>query len=191
MDSRSKLKLLGRALTAAGALVLLFCGWQVWEAWRFQREAERQLAARLAAPPAPQVRVPGLRPGDLVGRLQIPRLHLSVMVVEGDGGRELRLGAGHIPQTALPGFSGNVGIAAHRDTFFRPLRFIRPNDRIQITVPGAELRYRVESTEIVDPADVAVLGPSAHNELTLVTCYPFFYVGSAPMRFIVHARQVD
>ena len=191
MSGRSKLRMLGRTLMAAGAILLLYCAWRVWEARRFQREADRRLETRREALPTPLLVPPVLRPGDIVGRLQIQRLHLSVMVVEGDDGGELRLGAGHVPHTALPGFPGNVAIAAHRDTFFRPLRNIRPDDLIRITTPSARLLYRVESTEVVDPADMRVLRAAAHNELTLVTCYPFFYVGSAPRRFVVHARQVD
>jgi sortase A len=94
---------------------------------------------------------------------------------------------GHIPGTALPGDSGNVGLAAHRDTFFRRLRDIRPDDEIVLTTPDGTFRYTVEGTKVVEPGDVWVLDPTEEPALTLVTCYPFTYVGSAPQRFIVRA----
>jgi len=113
-----------------------------------------------------------------------------VMVVEGDDGKTLRRAAGHVPGTALPGQSGNVGITAHRDTFFRPLRNIQLDDLITITTLQGEYRYRVVSTKVVNPEDVAVLDPSGGETLTLVTCHPFYFVGAAPNRFIVRAERV-
>ena len=127
--------------------------------------------------------------GDILGVLQIPRLGLAVPVVEGSEGDSLDKGAGHIPQTAFPGHRGNAGIAAHRDTCFRPLRFILPNDDILITTPRGSYHYVVASTEIVRPQDGRVLHRTPERTLTLVTCYPFFYLGSAPQRFIVHAKE--
>jgi sortase A len=97
---------------------------------------------------------------------------------------------GHIPGTPLPGQSGNVTIAGHRDTFFRPLRLIRKNDTMKLTTLRGEDQYRVVSTDIVAPDDIHVLYPTGRNTLTLVTCYPFYYVGPAPRRFIVRAERV-
>jgi sortase A len=102
----------------------------------------------------------------------------------------LRRAVGHIAGTALPGQTGNIGIAAHRDTFFRPLRNIRRDDVITLTTLGGEYHYRVVSTKIVDPNDVAVLNSDGKEILTLVTCYPFYFIGSAPNRFIVRAARV-
>jgi sortase A len=101
-----------------------------------------------------------LKEGDLIGRLEIPRLDLSVMVLEGVASRTLRLAAGHIPGTAFPGFGGNIGIAAHRDMYFRPLYKIEPNDRIRFRTRDKTIVYRVVSTEIVGPDDVSVLKPT-------------------------------
>ena len=126
----------------------------------------------------------------LIGRIEIQRLGLSVIVVEGTTSTTLRRAVGHIPGTALPGQPGNVGISGHRDTFFRPLRNILQNDIITLTTLLGEFRYRVVSTRIVGPNDVAVLDPSQDEILTLVTCYPFYFVGSAPDRFIVRAERV-
>jgi sortase A len=127
--------------------------------------------------------------GAVIAKLAIPRLGLLTMVVEGVEDGDLKLAPGHIPGTALPGEPGNVGIAGHRDTFFRPLRLIRKDDVIALTVLGGEDRYRVVSTQIVGPDDVQVLYPTKRDALTLVTCYPFYYVGSAPKRFIVRAER--
>ncbi len=128
------------------------------------------------------------RDGELLGRLRIPSIGVSVMVVQGDGSGELSRAAGHIPGTALPGKSGNVGIAAHRDTFFRPLKSIRPGDAIELSSLNGTWNYRVVSTKVVDPTDVKVLYPTGKDTLTLVTCFPFYYIGHAPKRFIVVAR---
>jgi len=126
--------------------------------------------------------------GAIIDRLEVPRIHISVVVLEGAGEDVLRVAAGHVPGTAMPGKRGNIGIAAHRDTLFRPLRFIRIGDEITMTTPSGSYRFSVQSTEIVGPNKVRVLDPTADSELTLVTCYPFFYTGPAPKRFIVHAR---
>jgi len=127
--------------------------------------------------------------GDLVGRLEIPRLNVSVMVLEGIQSRTLRLGAGHIPGTSYPGYRGNIGIAAHRDTFFRPLSGVKSDDIIKFSTPGKTTEYRVVSTSIVSPDDVEVLKAQGKDKLTLVTCYPFYYIGPAPKRFIVTAEK--
>jgi sortase A len=135
---------------------------------------------------------PAANEGSLVGRVEIPRLGVSAIVLEGVDSKTLRRGVGHIPDTPLPGAAGNVGLAAHRDSFFRALKDIRKNDIIKVkTREGSIFRYRVEWTDIVKPEDTDVLDDDgAAPELTLVTCYPFFYVGSAPNRFIVRARQI-
>jgi sortase A len=123
--------------------------------------------------------------------MEIPRLPLSVVVIEGTGATTLQRAAGHIPGTALPGESGNIGIAGHRDTFFRPLKDLRINDEIRLTTLNGIFQYEVESITIVEPDNIGVLAPSAGNVLTLVSCYPFSFVGPAPKRWIVRARQVS
>ena len=125
---------------------------------------------------------------NVVGRLSIPKLGLSAMVLEGDDARTLRVGLGHIPGTAEPGQRGNIGIAGHRDTFFRPLRRIDKGDKVVLETAETTYRYQVSSIEIVEPRNVAALSPHKNDELTLVTCYPFSYLGAAPQRFIVHAE---
>lgn len=144
-----------------------------------------------AAPPPQEPPRKPLAEGELVGRIEIPRLGISTIVLEGVDGKTLRRGVGHIPETAPPGTPGNVGLAAHRDSFFRGLKDIHKNDIIRLKTLDGSYQYRVESTEIVTPEDTQVLADTGIPELTLVTCYPFYYVGSAPKRFIVHAERVE
>lgn len=182
-----------RLLLAIGVAALVYCGYVYGYAWNFQRAERLQfqglLVDRIALPAATKLS-PLAAPGGLLGLMDIPRLGLSVIVIEGTGSATLRRAAGHIPGTALPGQSGNVGISGHRDTFFRPLRNIRRNDIITLTTLLGEYRYRVVSTKIVSPSDVAVLDPGGSDSLTLVTCYPFYFVGAAPGRFIVRAERI-
>ena len=131
---------------------------------------------------------PDLTEGDLVGRLEVPRVGISVIVLQGVEERTLTAGAGHVPGTPSPGGDGNVVIAAHRDTFFRKLEGVAAGDRILITTVHRRYEYVVTSAEIVDPDDTRVMESRALDELTLVTCYPFYFVGAAPQRFVVHAR---
>jgi len=134
---------------------------------------------------------PKLEEGALVGRLDIPRIGVSSIVLEGVEPSTLRRGVGHIPGTGLPFQRGNVGIAGHRDSFFRALKDVDKNDLVELTTPAATYRYRVEWTRIVEPEDTAVLADPGASALTLVTCYPFYYIGSAPERFVVRAVRVD
>ena len=123
--------------------------------------------------------------------LRIPKIRLEVAVLPGTDDRTLDRAVGHIEDTALPGADGNSGLAGHRDGFFRGLKDIAPGDAIVLeTLQGTEA-YVVERTWIVNPEDVSVLDPTPTRSLTLVTCYPFYFVGSAPQRFIVRAVRVD
>jgi LPXTG-site transpeptidase (sortase) family protein len=128
--------------------------------------------------------------GDLIGRIKIPRVGVSALVLHGVGSRTLRRGVGHIPGTAQPDRNGNVGLAGHRDSFFRGLKDISKNDTIELTTLDGTFEYKVEWIKIVRPRDTHVLEDEGDAALTLVTCYPFYYVGSAPKRFIVRARRI-
>ena len=185
----------GRLLFSGAVVTLGYCAFVLADTWLFQhREREkldgmldsRQLPTAVAAPAA----VPVVRSDGLIGRIQIARLGVSVIVVEGTENAVLRHAAGHIQGTALPGQVGNIGIAAHRDTFFRPLQNIHRDDIVALQTPGGEYRYRVVSTTIVNPLDVGVLSSDGTELLTLVTCYPFYFVGAAPQRFIVRAQRI-
>ena len=128
--------------------------------------------------------------GAIVGHLEIPRLRISVDVLEGSDPNILAVAAGHIEGTSLPGLSGNVGIAAHRDTFFGALKDIRQYDIITVRTTGGNFDYAVNRTEVVVPSNIDVLHQTTDPELTLVTCYPFHHKGPSPKRFIVHATRI-
>jgi sortase A len=142
-------------------------------------------------PPATQPPPPiTLSRGDTVGRIEIPRLSISAIVRHGVDKQTLRRAVGHVPETPLPGQPGNTGLAAHRDTHFRNLKGMKVGDLVRVVTPRGEFEYKVESLKIVLPKNVEVLDPTPEPALTLVTCYPFNYIGSAPKRFIVRAKQI-
>ena len=125
-----------------------------------------------------------------LGVLRIPKLQLAVPILPGTDDRTLDRAVGHVDDTAPPGADGNSAIAGHRDGFFRGLKDIATGDVIELdTLQGKQI-YRVERTWVVAPEDVWVLDPTAAPALTLITCYPFYFVGPAPQRFIVRAVQV-
>jgi sortase A len=169
---------------------------QAYESWRLNQTLES--APRARTPAEPQARTVAVSSADIfraplaagsaLGRIHIGRLGIDVIVAEGVDRRTLRRAVGHIPGTALPGEQGNVILTAHRDTFFRPLRHIRQGDEILLTTLQGSYRYRVASTQVVAPEDTHVLADTGEPLLTLVTCYPFYFVGPAPERFIVRAH---
>jgi LPXTG-site transpeptidase (sortase) family protein len=127
------------------------------------------------------------RGGAVLGRFEVPRLHLSYVVLEGTDNRTLDKSIGHVEGTADIGEPGNIGIAGHRNTHFRKLEWIRRDDEIKLSSTDAEFCYRVEWVRLFKPGDLEVLDPSHGPALTLVTCFPFEYVGAAPLRFVVRA----
>jgi sortase A len=176
-----------RLLFVAGLAILGYCG-AAWINSRLrQAEGNRELdrvLTRKTPIPAPEIVIPD---GGLIGMVEIPKLHLSAVVFQGSDSSVLDHGVGHVDSTALPGQPGNVVLAAHRDTLFRPLRNIRIGDLVTVTTESGPRNYRVSSTEVVKPTEISVLNPTAKPTLTLITCYPFYYVGHAPKRFIVRA----
>jgi sortase A len=179
-------------LIAIGILSLGYFAYVSAESALYQAFEDQELDAILAERPAPSTTAPRPAPRrtSVVGRIEIPRLEVAAIVRAGSDARTLQLAVGHIPGTALPGETGNVGLAGHRDTFFRRLRNIRSDDEIRVTTPDGTYVYQVARTDIVQPNDIWVLDPTAAPTLTLVTCYPFSYVGSAPKRFVVRANLV-
>jgi len=128
--------------------------------------------------------------GELIGRIEIPRIGISAMIANGCESETLRRAVGHLPNSAFPGEVGNVCLAAHRDSFFRRPREIEPGDVVRITTPEGEFEYDVSSIAVMDPSGTKVLAPTRSPTLTLVTCYTFHFVGPAPERFVVRARHV-
>jgi len=176
-------------LLLIGLVAVGYAGYAIESARTYQAAHERTFEATPASV-APRIAEPPSE-GSTIGRLQIPRLGLRVMVVQGDSPQILRHAVGHLPETTLPGEDGNAALAGHRDTLFRPLRGVRPGDVITFETPSRVVRYQVEWMLVVPPSSMEVLQSSGARELTLITCFPFDFVGAAPNRFIVRAREVS
>jgi len=185
------------ALSYVGFVLVDATLYQAYQSRRFQRAPANSGvsigAAEIHATPLPPPKVRTLRvpvEGTPLGRIDIRSVSLSAIILEGTANSTLRRAAGHVPGTPLPGQPGNVAIAGHRDTFFRTLRDIHTGDEITLTTLDGSYSYRVSSARVVDPEDTAVLDDSEESVLTLVTCYPFYFVGPAPKRFIVRAQWI-
>jgi sortase A len=179
-------RLVARVLLTAGFLALGYAAYVIIDAKAYQAIEHRRFdEARPDTSAAPVV-----VDGSAIGEIQIQRLGLRAIVAQGDSPSVLQRAVGHLPETALPGESGNVVLAGHRDTFFRPLRRVRAGDAITLKTRNGDFEYLVESTAVVPPSDVQVLEPTGGRTLTLITCFPFSYVGPAPDRFIVRAREM-
>jgi sortase A len=195
------------AFLILGFSALGYCAVVVSRAAMYQNWASQQLLkdrrGGLSEPSQP--RVPGFdavlppsgrmqpgepREGSVVGRIEIPRIHLSAMIAQGTSHQVLQKAAGHIVDSAWPGQAGNVVVAGHRDTFFRRLGQLKVGDVIKLTTASGQYLYRVRFTDVVSPQETWVLEPASGQTLTLVTCYPFYFVGSAPKRFVVRARRL-
>lgn len=195
MTRTSWLKWLERGLLAIGLALGLWCAVVLVRAHQTQNMplpkvtvTQTVLSDSATATPAP---VPAPAPGTWIARLEVPSVELTTTVLEGTDDGTLSRGSGHIEDTPFPGRMGNVGIAGHRDTVFRPLRHIRLGDEMKLTTADRVYHYKISKTLIVTPDDVYVLDPTDHPTLTLVTCYPFEFIGHAPRRFIVQAALVS
>ncbi len=184
-----------RALLATAIVCLSWYGWRMMAIHRAQTRAtaEARAVTAISADPASRdvVMPPALPPNGIIGELDIPRLHLTAPVKTGDDDSVLDFSVGYLPDTPLPWMPGNSAFAAHRDRLFRPLQNIHQGDAITLSTSHGMLQYRVLRTLIVDPKDVWVLNPIPKVSLTLITCYPFYFVGHAPHRFIVQAEKLD
>jgi sortase A len=191
---------LERLLVIAGAGTLIWCGVIVGDGVLAQRNGQRALETAMAVEEltqSPAVEQPvihsrrsPLEVGAAMAALSIPRVQLSAVVLHGADARTLRRGPGHLEQTAVPGDAGNIVIAGHRDSFFKPLRHIRMDDDIFLETRDGQFHYRVTSLRVVGPREVSVVAPTSEETLTLITCYPFWVLGRAPDRFIVRASRV-
>jgi sortase A len=182
-----------RCLLAVGLAALGYCVVVMGGAALYQAQESSELDEILRGSPSTQQasamsRAPGNR--RVLGRIEIPSLGVSTIVRDGEDASTLRLAVGHIAGTAFPGHEGNVGLAGHRDTFFRRLADIKAGDLIRLVTTEHTFLYRVEKTQVVEPRDVWVLDPTPEQALTLVTCFPFSFIGTAPQRFIVRASRV-
>jgi len=191
MQGRLLLRWARGLLFLTGALAVSYVALTLLHAKLYQETANRTLDKQIAAQKQRRASVSAVvaKQGDVLGRIEIPRLGLVVAILEGTSTRTLGLGVGHIEGTALPGEIGNAVIAGHRDTYFRALKDIRTNDEIQVQTATSLSRYEVDRVRIVAPDDTGILAPSAGSGITLVTCFPFHFIGAAPNRFVVHAHK--
>ena len=177
------------ALMLTGAGLLGYVGSAYWETASTQRrletEWERQTGSVSAAAASSQ---PAVSPQQLLTRVLIPKIKLDAIVVEGTSSRQLSEGPGHLGLTAMPGEPGNAVITAHRDTFFRHIYELNKGDEITVLRNGQTFRFAVTGKKVVKPDDVSVLRPTPDPQLTLITCYPTYYIGPAPERLVVFSK---
>jgi sortase A len=202
-QKRSRVRWSRWLFLALGSALLGYVGYSLLDARLFQAYENRRLnqAAKHSSQPAasdqpqapsasrPEITHASVARGSTLGRIEIARIGIAAIIVEGTDGRSLRRAVGHIAGTAFPGEPGNVAIAGHRDTFFRALQNVRHDDEVTLTTVDGSYRYRVDSMKVVAPEDTEVLNDSGASMLTLVTCYPFYFAGPAPKRFIVRAHR--
>jgi sortase A len=174
----------------AGIMALGYAGYAALDQhWYQEVETSKfETASPISEPRA--IEAARIADGDVIGEIEVPRIGLKAIVVQGDSARLLRRAVGHLPETALPGDPGNVALAGHRDGLFRPLRNVRAGDSITLRTADREFQYQVEWAAVVPPTAVRVVQPTSESALTLVTCFPFYFIGAAPERFVVRARRI-
>lgn len=182
-------KVLSWAFIAIGVVLLGYVSGQYWQMYRSQKNLEVEWQRQAAT-----VSVPGhtdISAEQMLTRLVIPKIDMDAIVVEGASRRDLSEGPGHMKQTAQPGETGNAVITAHRDTFFRHIYELNKGDHIEVRRSGRTFTYAVTGKRIVMPEDMSVIKPTNDPQLTLITCYPTYYIGPAPERLVVFSRLVE
>ncbi len=188
LSVRNPKLLLSNALIAIGTMLLLYVGWAYFMMWHEQRTLSRQWQQnheQHAENGTPKIVDDGLV------RVLIPKAEVDAIVVDGVTRRELAVGPGHMPSTPMPGELGNSVISAHRDTFFRKIGDLRQGDNVIVRRNGAIYHFAVKGKKIVDPNDLSVIRATPDAELTLITCYPTYFIGPAPQRLVVTSRLVS
>jgi len=176
-------------LMVAGAGLLTYVGLQYWAMYHEQRALQREWQEQ-QKPSAGVATGESLSKDDGLTRVSIPKINLDVIVVEGTNHRALRIGPGHLKNTPIPGELGNSVISAHRDTFFRHIYELNRGDEIEVRRNGRTYTFEVTGKKIVMPNDLSVVKNSSDARLTLITCYPIYYIGPAPQRLVVVSRLV-
>ncbi|HEV7674518.1 MAG TPA: class D sortase [Candidatus Angelobacter sp.] len=182
-------RVMSLALVVIGVVLLGYVAGEYWGMYRSQKNLEVEWQRQAAT-----VSIPGkapISPDQMLTRLQIPKIQVDAIVVEGASRRELSAGPGHMKQTAQPGETGNAVITAHRDTFFRHIYELNKGDQIQVRRSGRIFTYEVTGKRVVMPEDISVIKPTDNPQLTLITCYPTYYIGPAPKRLVVFSKLVD
>ncbi len=190
IQGMSKVGLLAYSLMVCGIVLVIYVSAQYLGMYRDQRQLEREWAQQQQAPANSTSPLPAGAPSDRLTRILIPKINLDVVVVEGTSYRDLMKGPGHIRNTAYPGQIGNSVISAHRDTFFRNIYELKKGDVVEVRRNGETYHYEVTGKKIVDPDDVSVIRPSKDARLTLITCYPTYFIGPAPERLVVAAKLI-
>ncbi len=178
-------RVLSSVLLLVGLGLLAYVGVEYGSMFREQQRLEREWQVQQQSPPAPGV------PVDALTRLTIPKIDLDSVVVEGTDRKALLLGPGHMEATAVPGQPGNSVITGHRDTFFRHIYELDKGDPILVQRAGKTFQYQVTGKKIIEPDDLSVVRPTSDARLTLLTCYPIYYIGPAPKRLVVFAKMAD
>jgi sortase A len=192
LKSRTRRQVISLVLLVAGVGLIGYVGSEYWGMYHSQRQLEAQWEhqQQLTAPVPGQ---PKVQPAvdDLLTKVSIPKIRLDAIVVEGASRKELSIGPGHMVKTAMPGEPGNAVITGHRDTFFRHIYELQKGDEIQVKRSGQIFTFQVTGKKIVKPDDVSVLKQTTDPQLTLITCYPTYYIGPAPERLVVFSKLVD
>ena len=176
-------------LLAVGFLLTGYVAGQYWGMYHSQKRLEAQWEKQAAQATVPGL--PKLSAEEMLTRVSIPKIGLDAIVVEGTSHRQLAIGPAHIANTAFPGQMGNAVITGHRDTFFRHIYELQKGDAIFMRRNGEVFKYEVTGKKIVKPEDVSVLKQTSDAQLTLITCYPIYYIGPAPDRLVIFSRLVD
>ena len=182
-------------LVIVGVVLLGYVAGEYWGMYRSQlkleAEWERQAAAVTTPGQPSQSGQPKFLPGQMLSRVVIPKIGMDAIVVEGTSHKALSAGPGHLEETAMPGEIGNAVITAHRDTFFRHIYELNKGDQIQVRRNGLVFTYAVTGKKIVHPQDLSVIKQTIDSQLTLITCYPTYYIGPAPERLVVFSKLVE
>ncbi len=182
-------RVISLALVVIGVVLLGYVAGQYWGMYRSQQNLEAEWQRQAATVSAPG-KAP-ISPDQLLTRLEIPKIQMDAIVVEGASRKDLSEGPGHMKQTAQPGETGNAVITAHRDTFFRHIYELTKGDQIKVRRSGRIFTYEVTGKRIVMPEDISVIKQTNDPQLTLITCYPTYYIGPAPKRLVVFSKLVD
>lgn len=189
LRSRSSLGAISRLFLVIGLGLIGYVASQYWGMYRGQHQLQAQWEKQVALAATPSLsKVP---PAEILTRVSIPKIKLDAIVVEGATPKQLAMGPAHMTETAYPGETGNAVITGHRDTFFRHIYELQKGDTILISRNGESFKYEVTGKKIVKPTDVSVLKQTSDPQLTLITCYPTYYIGPAPDRLVVFSRLVD
>lgn len=176
-------------LVVLGLSLLGYVSYQYWDMYHTQQQLEAQWEQQAASVSVPQPKpIPA---ADMLTRVSIPRINMDAIVVEGASRKQLSIGPGHVVDTAMPGEPGNAVITGHRDTFFRNIYELKKGDEIVVRRNGQVFKYQVTGKKIVEPGDLSVLKPTEDPQLTLITCYPTYYIGPAPKRLVIFSKLVQ